>query len=161
SFATGAPPPGSFAALTGTPRLPGEPAPMRRISLVIAVLVLVAGIAAAPRHLASRVTSGSDFTHFESPPARPAPLTPDATRPLVANAPDTRRSVLALGGTVRVRSAEIPVGLEPISVSALDDNTAWVVNYLSDDVSIVDLNTLHVKATLRVGDEPGDVVFAG
>jgi YVTN family beta-propeller protein len=37
---------------------------------------------------------------------------------------------------------------------------AWVVNHLSDDVSIVNLNTLHVRATLRVGDEPADVVFA-
>ena len=36
-----------------------------------------------------------------------------------------------------------------------------MVNTLSDDVSIVDLTTLHVTATLRVGDEPSDVVFAG
>ena len=34
---------------------------MRRISLLLAILVLAVGIAAAPRHLASRVTSGSDF----------------------------------------------------------------------------------------------------
>src|SRR6185503_11741055 len=40
-------------------------------------------------------------------------------------------------------------------------NTAWVVNNLSDDVSIVDLTTMHVVATLRTGDEPNDVVFAG
>src|SRR5262245_45753215 len=154
-------PPGPFAALTGSPSPPENPPPMRRISLVIAALVLVAGIAAAPRHLASRVTSGADFTHFESPHVRPASMTPDGTRLLVVNTPDNRLSVFALGSGTPVRTAEIPVGLEPISVSALDNNTAWVVNYLSDDVSIVDLTTLHVKATLRVGDEPGDVVFAG
>src|SRR6185436_18896827 len=30
-----------------------------------------------------------------------------------------------------------------------------------DDVSIVNLSTLNVRATLHVGDEPADVVFAG
>ena len=54
----------------------------------------------------------------------------------------------------------VPVGLEPVSVNCLNDSVAWVVNHLSDDVSVVNLNTLHVQATLRVGDEPGDVVFA-
>src|SRR5262249_34978757 len=38
---------------------------------------------------------------------------------------------------------------------------AWVVNTLSDDISIVDLAAKHTVATLRVGDEPNDVVFAG
>ena len=134
---------------------------MRRISLVLAILVLAAGVAVAPRHLASRVTSGADFTHFEGAHVRPASMTPDGTRLLVVNTPDNRLSVLSLAGPVPTRTAEIPVGMEPVSVSALDDNTAWVVNYLSDDVSIVDLTTMHVRATLRVGDEPGDVVFAG
>ena len=59
------------------------------------------------------------------------------------------------------RVAEIPVGIEPVSLAALSDSEAWVVNNLSDDVSIVNLNTFHVRATLRVGDEPEDVVLAG
>src|SRR5207244_1439213 len=33
--------------------------------------------------------------------------------------------------------------------------------HISDSVSIVDLPTQRVRATLRVGDEPFDVVFAG
>jgi len=53
------------------------------------------------------------------------------------------------------------VGLEPVSVAARTNGEAWVVNNLSDDVSVVDLTTLHVRATIRVGDEPNDVVFAG
>ncbi|NIQ95021.1 MAG: hypothetical protein GWN87_13055, partial [Desulfuromonadales bacterium] len=43
----------------------------------------------------------------------------------------------------------------------LDDSTAWVVNNLSDSVSLVDLVAGAVIDTLRVGDEPNDVVFAG
>src|SRR5205814_5473597 len=38
---------------------------------------------------------------------------------------------------------------------------AWVVNLISDSVSIVDLATSRVVATLATGDEPADVVFAG
>ena len=82
-------------------------------------------------------------------------------RLLVVNTPDNRLTVFDVTGALPERQNEIFVGLEPISVRCADDTTAWVVNFLSDDVSIVDLNTMNVKATLRVGDEPGDVVFAG
>src|SRR5262249_12797437 len=54
----------------------------------------------------------------------------------------------------------IPVGLEPVSVVARTDSEAWVVNSLSDSVSIVDLNQQIVVRTLWVGDEPTDVAFA-
>ena len=60
-----------------------------------------------------------------------------------------------------MRIAEIPVGLEPVAVASRTNGEAWVVNNLSDDVSIVDLALMHTTATLRVGDEPSDVVFAG
>jgi YVTN family beta-propeller protein len=46
-------------------------------------------------------------------------------------------------------------------VAALNDTMAWVVNHVSDDVSIVNLRTRSILATVRVGDEPTDVVFAG
>ena len=134
---------------------------MRRISLLLAIIVLAAGIASAPRHLASRVATGGDFVHFESAHVHPAVMTPDGNRLLVVNTPDNRLTVFSLTDTIPVRIAEIPVGMEPVSVAALDDTTAWVVNHLSDDVSIVDLTTMHVRATVRVGDEPQDVVFAG
>lgn len=56
--------------------------------------------------------------------------------------------------------AEIPVGLEPVSVRARTDNEAWVVNEVSDSISIIDLGQNRVVATLPAGDEPADVVFA-
>jgi len=134
---------------------------MRRISVIVAVVLLACGLAAAPRFLQSRTTSGTDFVHFESPHVHPICFTPSHQRLLVVNTPDNRLTVFDVGDTIPHRAAEIFVGLEPVSVSALDDSTAWVVNQLSDDVSIVNLNTMNVKATLHVGDEPGDVVFAG
>lgn len=137
---------------------------MRRIPHLLAGLALAAGLAATPHLLASRPSATGDFVHFESAHVHPACLTPGGGRLLVVNTPDNRLSVFDLtqgppGPLNRV--AEIPVGLEPVSVAALSDSEAWVVNQLSDDVSIVNLNTLHVRATLRVGDEPADVVFAG
>src|SRR6185369_5265354 len=74
---------------------------------------------------------------------------------------DNWLAVFDVTGATPVRVAEIPVGLEPVSVAARTNSEAWVVNNLSDDVSVVDLGTMHVRATIRVGDEPNDVVFAG
>ena len=139
---------------------------MRRWALAIFALAFAAGLTAAPRALVSRpqapagVEAGSDFVHFESGPVHPATLTPSHDRLLVVNTPDDRLTVFDLGGAAPVRIAEIPVGLEPVSVAALDDSTAWVVNQLSDDVSVVDLHDFHVRGVIHVGDEPADVVFA-
>ncbi|MBI5711720.1 MAG: T9SS type A sorting domain-containing protein [Candidatus Eisenbacteria bacterium] len=134
---------------------------MRRILLLTVLAALVAGLAAWPRHLVSRPAVSPDFVHFESAHVHPAVLTPGGGRLLVVNTPDARLSVFDVTGAAPVRIAEIPVGMEPVSVACLDDSTAWVVNQLSDDVSVVDLNLMHARATVRVGDEPADVVFAG
>jgi YVTN family beta-propeller protein len=133
----------------------------RRLATLVAVGVLAAGLTAFPKHLISRTAVSNDFVHFESAHVHPAALTPNGARLLVVNTPDNRLSVFDVTGPQPVRIAEIPVGLEPVSVAALDNGIAWVVNNLSDDVSIVDLTTMHVTATLAVGDEPNDVVFAG
>jgi len=134
---------------------------MRRLPAVLAVAMLVFGLASAPRLLTSNPKGIPDFVHFESGHVHPAVLTPSGNRLLVVNTADDRLAVFDVTGGLPVRIAEIPVGLEPVSVAAASDGEAWVVNQLSDDVSIVDLTTMHVRATLRVGDEPSDVVFAG
>jgi YVTN family beta-propeller protein len=133
---------------------------MRRISVLAALGILVLGVGIAPFKLASHTATSPDFVHFESAHIHPAVLTPSGNRLLVVNTPDGYLRVFNVTGDHPTSVDDIPVGLEPVSVRCLDDNEAWVVNYLSDDVSIVDLNTLHVRATLRVGDEPGDVEFA-
>jgi YVTN family beta-propeller protein len=132
----------------------------RRIPLLLALAVLAVGLAALPRHLASRVAVGPDFVHFECGQVHPVAMTPDGQRLLVVNTADDRLTVFDLSGPAPSRIADVPVGLEPVSVAARTNGEAWVVNQLSDDVSIVDLATLHVRATIRAGDEPSDVVFA-
>jgi DNA-binding beta-propeller fold protein YncE len=59
--------------------------------------------------------------------------------------------------------ASVLVGLEPIAVAEDPDGRVWVVNHLSDSISVVDVaaSPPRVVQTLWVGDEPRDIVFAG
>jgi YVTN family beta-propeller protein len=100
--------------------------------------------------------------NFESPQVHPLAVTPDGTRLLAVNSPNGTLSVFQLSnGQAPKLTAEIPVGLEPASVAVRNNNEAWVVNWLSDSISIVDLATRNVVRTIDVGDEPTDIIFAG
>ena len=119
----------------------------------------LAGRTGAPPTSAQAPFTG--FRNFESPQVHPLAMTPDGTRLLAVNSPENRLSVFQLTSGTPVLTAEIPVGLEPVSVAARSDREAWVVNWLSDSVSVVDLTTGNVTRTFDVGDEPTDVIFAG
>lgn len=104
------------------------------------------------------------FTTFESGQVRPLAFTPDKQLLLATNTPDAKLEVYAVkpnGDLAHVVS--VPVGLEPVAVAARTNQEAWVVNHLSDSVSIVKLDgkKSSVTRTLLVGDEPRDIVFAG
>jgi YVTN family beta-propeller protein len=102
-----------------------------------------------------------DFVNFESAHVHPVAMSPDATHLYVVNTPDNRLSVfdVAADGSLAL-DAEYVVGLEPASL-AVRGNEVWVVNHLSDSLSIVDTGARRVVATIPTGDEPTDVVFAG
>ncbi|MEM7305322.1 MAG: beta-propeller fold lactonase family protein [Planctomycetota bacterium] len=92
----------------------------------------------------------------------PIGLTPDGLRLLSVIAPDARLCVWSLADPdAPALLGEIPVGLEPVSVTARTDDEAWVVNWLSDSISVVSLAERAVIDVLPVGDEPADVAFAG
>jgi YVTN family beta-propeller protein len=102
----------------------------------------------------------SSFVNWESPHVHPLDLTPDGTRLLAVNTPDARLEVFDVTGTTPLAAFNVAVGLDPVSVRARDNTEAWVVNHVSDSISIVDLVTSRVAATLATDDEPADVVFA-
>ena len=106
-------------------------------------------------------TFGQSFVNFESPHVTPLDLTPDGSRLLAVNTADNRLEVFAVTVTGLAHTGSIPVGLDPVSVRARTNTEAWVVNHTSDSVSVVDLTTGNVVATIYPGDEPADVVFAG
>jgi len=103
----------------------------------------------------------TSLVNWEHPQVHPLEMTPDRTKLLVVNTADARLEVFGLAGGMPALIGSIPVGLDPVSVRAYDDDRAWVVNHVSDSVSIVDLTTMNVVATVATGDEPADVVFAG
>ncbi len=105
--------------------------------------------------------SSQSFVNWETPHVSPLDLTPDGSTLLAVNTPDDRLEVFDVVGPKLVHRASIAVGVEPVSVRARGNDEAWVVNHLSDSVSVVDLATNRVIATLATADEPADVVFAG
>ena len=103
------------------------------------------------------------FVAFESGPVRPLALSPDGSQLFAVNTPDNRLEIFDVVAGSLVPAGSVPVGMEPVAVAARNDDEVWVVNHLSDSVSIVDLTATppQVVRTLLVGDEPRDVVFAG
>ncbi len=113
--------------------------------------------------LASAPAFAQNFVHFESPPIHPLELTPDGERVVAVNTADARVEVFeVLESAPYLRHiGSISVGIEPVSVRARSNSEVWVVNHISDSVSIIDLDSMSVRATIQTGDEPCDVVFAG
>src|SRR4051812_36057857 len=110
----------------------------------------------------------SDYTLFEADPVRPIAVLPNSGLVAVANTADdfldlarpTERGVQACGA--------IKVGMRPVAVALVresrTDAELWVVNHLSDSLSIVHVDptqcTGEVSETLFTGDEPRDIVVA-
>ncbi len=111
--------------------------------------------------------SGPSFTLFESGQVRPLALSPDGKHLFAVNTPDNRLEIFRVRKHGLRYLGSVPVGLEPVALAARSNTEVWVVNHLSDSVSIVKLRKKHfdplgrVVRTLLVGDEPRDIVFAG
>jgi DNA-binding beta-propeller fold protein YncE len=102
------------------------------------------------------------FIEFESGLVRPLAMSPNGQRLFAVNTPDNTLEIFRVGPGGIAKETSVTVGLEPVAVAALSDSEVWVVNHLSDSVSVVDVSATppRVKRTLLVGDEPRDIVFA-
>lgn len=99
------------------------------------------------------------FVNWESPHVHPLDLSPDGTLLAACNTPDNRVLLFDVSSGTPAEVAAIPVGLDPVTARFRDGNELWVVNHISDSISIVDVPTGRVRATLQTRDEPADVVF--
>jgi YVTN family beta-propeller protein len=111
------------------------------------------------------------YANFEGSQTNPVRLSPDGARLFAVNTPNGSLSVFDVtnpGSPALL--ADIPVGIEPVSVNPVSDNEAWVVNQVSDSISIVSVSQGIVVNTISLPDlaqpgtplpEPMDVVFAG
>ncbi len=109
----------------------------------------------------SLVPLSAAFTHHEARQCHPICINSSGSQLLAVNSIEGRLSVFALGNHSRpALSWEIPTGSEPVTVRLRNDNEAWVVNEVSDTVTIINLAEARVTQVLQVDDEPADVVFA-
>jgi 6-phosphogluconolactonase (cycloisomerase 2 family) len=107
-------------------------------------------------------STAPSFVEFESGQVRPLAMSPNGSRLFAVNTPNNTLEIFSISSSGLSFQGRVPVGLEPVAVAARNDNEVWVVNHLSDSVSVVSLSgTPHVTRTLLVGDEPRDIVFAG
>jgi DNA-binding beta-propeller fold protein YncE len=123
-----------------------------------------AGTRPTPTPTPTPAAATSAYTLFESGQVRPLALSPDRRHLFAVNTPDNRVEVFEIRNTGLVHQGSIPVGLEPVAVAARSDDEVWVVNHLSDSVSVISLGddgVGRVVRTLLVGDEPRDIVFGG
>jgi YVTN family beta-propeller protein len=124
---------------------------------------LFALLAAVP--LAAQVPPAA-YVNFEGAQTNPVRISADGTRLFAVNTPNATLSVFDLTAPASPKLlVEIPVGIEPVSVSinpgVAGNDEAWVVNQESDSVSVVSVSKGIVTDTIYAKDEPADVVFAG
>jgi YVTN family beta-propeller protein len=134
---------------------------MRVLKATIIALVIAAAFFL--RSGATQTTAPQNaYVNFEGSQVSPVRLSPDGTRLFAVNTPDARLSVFDLSQAASpALVAEIPVGIEPVSVNPRTNDEAWVVNQVSDSISVVSVSRGIVIDTIFVKDEPVDVVFVG
>src|ERR1039458_7909584 len=142
------------------------------IGATIAALALIVTPAAATAQSAAPAPA-----NFEPSQTNPIRLSADGKFLFAVNTANSSLSVFDVTqpGNPQLL-AEIPVGLGPVSVNPRTDNEAWVVNQVSNTISVVSAGvggswakglvtgTIYLKVPLSGGmsaGEPMDVVFAG
>ncbi len=119
------------------------------------VLFLLAGF--TPVGMAST----ADFVNFETPQVHPLDLDPSGRLLAACNTADGRVELFDLSTGLPLPAGSIPVGFDPVSARFRTPDELWIVNQISDSISIIDVPGRRVRRTLTTLDEPADVVFAG
>jgi len=127
-------------------------------------MISAAGLLFLPA-LALAQVPPSAFVNFEGAQTNPIRISADGTRLFAVNTPNGTLSVFDLTEPASpALIAEIPVGIEPVSVNinpgVAGNDEAWVTNQISNSVSVVSVSKGIVTDTLYAKVEPSDVVFA-
>ncbi len=117
----------------------------------------------ATRAVAVAMLPDVDYENFETGQTHPVRLSAAGDELYAVNTAEARLAIFDVAATdgSLTFSGDVPVGLDPVSAAVRPGtNEVWVVNHLSDSVSVVDAATRTIIATIAVGDEPTDVAFA-
>jgi DNA-binding beta-propeller fold protein YncE len=138
---------------------------MSRTTKVCGLVILAISVvllALAPTTTADNPSVG--FANFEAAQTNPIRLSADGSSLFAVNTPNDSLSVFDVSrpGNPNLIN-EIPVGVGPVSVNPRTFDEVWVVNQVSNSVSVVSLFQGIVTDTIftGAGTEPMDVVFAG
>lgn len=159
-------PPGVVTAVPGLllQRVANEATEVEMFSFGARVALTVAAFGVTLAGWSTADAAAPAYTLFESGQVRPLALSPDRKQLFAVNTPDGQLEVYDVKAYGLEHRVSIPVGVEPVAVAARSNEEVWVVNHLSDSVSIVRVGQYEdnrVIRTLLVGDEPRDIVFAG
>ena len=126
---------------------------------------------------ATKAATSDNFVNIETPHVHPLDLNAASTKLAVVNTADGHVEIYDVygdGSLTHVNS--IPVGVDPVSARWRTNSELWVVNQVSDSISIIDCSLGIVTDTISTyeladgdsdgdlegvpnGDEPADVVF--
>ncbi len=136
---------------------------MKRVKVcaIVIAIALISLLSLRKAEMQSGTQAGS-YVNFEGAQTSPVRLSADGARLFAVNTPDARLSVFDLTQQSNpVLISEIPVGIEPVSVNPRTNDEVWVVNQVSDSISVVSVSQGIITDTIYVKDEPADVVFVG
>lgn len=103
-----------------------------------------------------------NYVLFEVGQVHPLELSADGQWLFALNSPLGCLEIYRVEAAGLRLASSVVVGLQPVSVRVRSAQEVWVVNHLSDNVSVVELSGRpRIKQILQVGDAPFDVVFAG
>lgn len=100
------------------------------------------------------------FVNFENHPVHALDLSPDQRTVAISHTADQRVQFMDVSSSEPILIGSVLVGVDPVSVRFRSDTEIWVVNHVSDSISIIDPQSRQIKRTLATADEPYDVVFA-
>lgn len=100
------------------------------------------------------------YVNYENHPIRALDLSPDRRVLAVAHTADQRVQFFDVSGERPQPLGHVLVGVDPVAVRFRSNGELWVANHVSDSVSVVDVATRRVRATLSTADEPFDIAFA-
>lgn len=132
------------------------------LAVVTFLAVAVTLLLFVPGTTADKNSTG--FANLEPAQTDPIRLSADLTQLYAVNSANNSLSVFDVTTPDNpALLSEIPVGVGPVSVNPRTSDEIWVVNQVSNSVSIVSVSQGIVTATISTGPgtEPADVVFAG
>src|SRR4051812_32005240 len=131
---------------------------MNRLLTFRVVLLCLTFALGVPSHAQTAAGVSNSFMNFETAPVHPIALSPDGSTLAVCNLNDGKLEIFDVTSSDLVFLGMVAVGIDPVSVRFRNNAEAWVVNQISDSISVVDTAGLRVITTIDTLDTPADVV---